>query len=177
MLRICQIKDLQVSDCSVEQGTIWVYTNPSDEEKKHLVNELKIDEHTLASALDPDELSRLEFEPEHTALIFKRPKNYSSHDELLFKVSSVGIFLFKDRLIVVMSEETPLFEGKQFQRVASLNDLLLKLIYRSIFHYLEHLKIINMITDSLEDKISSSMENKYLLNLFTLEKSLVYYLG
>jgi len=177
MLRICQIKDLQVSDCSVEQGTIWVYTNPSDEEKKHLVNELKIDEHTLASALDPDELSRLEFEPEHTALIFKRPKNYSSHDELLFKVSSVGIFLFKDRLIVVMSEETPLFEGKQFQRVASLNDLLLKLIYRSIFHYLEHLKIINMITDSLEDKISSSMENKYLLNLFTLEKSLVYYLN
>jgi magnesium transporter len=34
-----------------------------------------------------------------------------------------------------------------------------------------------MITDSLEDKISSSMENKYLLNLFTLEKSLVYYLN
>jgi magnesium transporter len=177
MLRICQIKDHQVSDCSNEQGNIWVYVNPSDEEKKHLVNELKIDEHTLASALDPDELSRLEFEPEHTALIFKRPKNYSSRDELLFKVSSVGIFLFKDRLIVVMPEETPLFEGKQFQRVASLNDLLLKLIYRSIYHYLEHLKIINMITDSLEHKISSSMENKYLLNLFTLEKSLVYYLN
>lgn len=177
MLRICQIKDHQVADCSGEQGTIWVYTNPSDQEKKHLVNELKIDEHTLASALDPDELSRLEFEPDHAALIFKRPKNYSSQDELLFKVSSVGLFLFKDRLIVVMPEEAPLFEGKQFQRVASLNDLLLKLIYRSIFHYLEHLKIINMITDSLEDKISSSMENKYLLNLFTLEKSLVYYLN
>jgi magnesium transporter len=166
-----------VSDCSGEQGPIWVYTNPSEQEKKHLVNELKIDEHTLASALDPDELSRLEFEPDHAALIFKRPKNYSSQDELLFKVSSVGLFLFKDRLIVVMPEEAPLFEGKQFQRVASLNDLLLKLIYRSIFHYLEHLKIINMITDSLEDKISSSMENKYLLNLFTLEKSLVYYLN
>ncbi len=177
MLRICQIKDHQVSDCSGEQGPIWVYTNPSEQEKKHLVNELKIDEHTLASALDPDELSRLEFEPDHAALIFKRPKNYSSQDELLFKVSSVGLFLFKDRLIVVMPEEAPLFEGKQFQRVASLNDLLLKLIYRSIFHYLEHLKIINMITDSLEDKISSSMENKYLLNLFTLEKSLVYYLN
>ncbi|MDQ7798436.1 MAG: magnesium transporter CorA family protein [Candidatus Edwardsbacteria bacterium] len=177
MLRICQIKDHQVSDCSGEQGTVWVYTNPSDQEKKHLVNELKIDEHTLTSALDPDELSRLEFEPDHAALIFKRPKNYSSQDELLFKVSSVGLFLFKDRLIVVMPEESPLFEGKQFQRVASLNDLLLKLIYRSIFHYLEHLKIINMITDSLEDKISSSMENKYLLNLFTLEKSLVYYLN
>jgi magnesium transporter len=34
-----------------------------------------------------------------------------------------------------------------------------------------------MITDSLEQKINTSMENKYLLNLFTLEKSLVYYLS
>jgi magnesium transporter len=34
-----------------------------------------------------------------------------------------------------------------------------------------------MISDSLEDKINSSMKNKYLINLFTLEKSLVYYLN
>jgi magnesium transporter len=34
-----------------------------------------------------------------------------------------------------------------------------------------------MITDSLEQKINTAMENKYLLNLFTLEKSLVYYLS
>jgi len=37
--------------------------------------------------------------------------------------------------------------------------------------------VINMITDSLEQKINTTMENKYLLNLFTLEKSLVYYLA
>ena len=29
-----------------------------------LVDKLKIDEHTLTSALDPDELSRLKIEPE-----------------------------------------------------------------------------------------------------------------
>jgi magnesium transporter len=34
-----------------------------------------------------------------------------------------------------------------------------------------------LITDSLEQKIHTSMENKYLLNLFALEKSLVYYLN
>ena len=34
-----------------------------------------------------------------------------------------------------------------------------------------------MISDSLEQKINSSLENKYLLNLFSLEKSLVYYLN
>jgi magnesium transporter len=34
-----------------------------------------------------------------------------------------------------------------------------------------------MISDSLEQKINTSMKNKYLINLFTLEKSLVYYLN
>ncbi|MBK7208723.1 MAG: hypothetical protein IPH91_10775 [Elusimicrobia bacterium] len=34
-----------------------------------------------------------------------------------------------------------------------------------------------MIADDIEKKINSSMENKHLLNLFSLEKSLVYYLN
>jgi magnesium transporter len=160
-----------------ERGSILVFTNPDENEKKCLIEKLKIDEHTLASALDPDELSRLEFEPDHTAIIFKRPRNYSGKDKLLFKVGSCGVFLFKDRLVLVQTEDLPLFDGKQFANVQTLNEAVLKLLYRSIFHFLEHLKVITMITDDLERKINKAMENKYLLNLFTLEKSLVYYLN
>ncbi len=57
----------------------------------------------------------------------------------------------------------------------SPREVLLKLIYRSIFHFLEHLKVINMISDELEQKINRAMENRFLINLFTLQKSLVYY--
>jgi len=174
-------KDYQISGCKIVEGCsaenhpIYVFIDPDKEEKRYLVEELKIDEHTLNSSLDPDELSRLEFEPDHIALIFKRPKNYSGKDQFLFKTGSSGAFLFKDRLVVVLNEDVPLFDGKHFSRVASLNDLLLKMIYRSVYHFLEHLKIINMISDELEQKINISMENKYLINMFTLEKSLVYY--
>jgi magnesium transporter len=160
-----------------EHSPILVFTNPDELEKKYLIEELKIDEHTLTSALDPDELSRLEFEPDHTAIIFKRPRNYSGKDKLLFKVGSCGVFLFKTRLVLVQTEDIPLFEGKQFNNVQTLTETVLKLLYRSIFHFLEHLKVITMITDELERKINTAMENKYLLNLFTLEKSLVYYLN
>jgi magnesium transporter len=160
-----------------EQSPVLVFTNPDNNEKKYLVEKLKIDEHTLASALDPDELSRLEFEPNHVAIIFKRPRNYSGKDKLLFKVSSCGAFLFKNRLVLVQIEDLALFDGKQFTRVQTLNEAVLKLLYRSIFHFLEHLKVITMITDDLERKINKAMENKFLLNLFTLEKSLVYYLN
>ncbi|MCX6639513.1 MAG: magnesium transporter CorA family protein [bacterium] len=158
-------------------GQVLVYVNPDENERRFLLENYKLDEHTLNSSLDPDELSRMEFEPEHLALIYKRPKNYSSADQFLFRVTSSGLFLFKDRLILVLSEEIPIFEGKYFTRINSLQNLMLKLIYRSIFHFLEHLRIINSISDSLEQKISTSMENRYLLNLFILEKSLVYYLN
>jgi magnesium transporter len=61
--------------------------------------------------------------------------------------------------------------------VGSLQELMLKYIYRTIAGYLEHLKTINLITDDLERKVHHSLENKYLLNMFALEKSLVYYLN
>ncbi|SYZ72370.1 conserved hypothetical protein [Candidatus Zixiibacteriota bacterium] len=154
-----------------------IYVNPEEAEKRYLIDTLKLDEHTLHSALDPDELSRLEFEPEHIAIIFKRPKNYSVKDQFLFKVSSVGAFLFKDKLIVVLTEDIPLFDPLVFQKAPSPGFLMLKLIYRSIFHYLEHLKVISTISDELQFKINRAMENRHLINLFALQKSLVYYLN
>ena len=158
-----------------QTAQVYVYTNPTVEEQRLLVERYQIDEHTLASALDPDELPRLEFEPEHIAMIYKRPKNYSGKDQLEFKVASVGMFLFEDKLIVVLAEEIPLFVGKRFHTVSSIKEVFLKLVYNSISHYVEHLRIIHMISEEIEDKITESMDNTYLLNLFSLVKSLVYY--
>jgi magnesium transporter len=158
-------------------GVIQLFVNPTDAERKHLVEALAIDEHTLTSALDPDELARLEFEPEHLALILKRPRNYSSEERFVFNVTSVGLFLFSDRLVMVLPEDVPLFQGKLFTRLHTLLDVVLRVIYASTAHFIEHLKVVNAVSDSLEQQISTSMQNKYLLNLFSLEKSLVYYLN
>ncbi|HUW61718.1 MAG TPA: magnesium transporter CorA family protein [Candidatus Bathyarchaeia archaeon] len=172
-----EISGGKVVETRGDEATLLVFVGPDDTEKRYLVDHLKIDEHTLQSALDPDELSRLEFEPEHVALILKRPKNYSALEHFLFRVTSMGLFLFEDRLVVVVSEGDPLFEGKPFVAVHTLMDVLLRLLYQSIFHFLQHLKVINMVSEELEQKINASMENRYLLNLFALEKSLVYYLN
>jgi len=165
----------KIQDQTDGSGPVYVYVNPDEEERHLLIEQMKVDEHTLASSLDPDEISRLEFEPEHIAIIFKRPKNYSEEDQFEFKVSSMGIFWFPDRVVFVLPEESALFEGKPFQKVSSLTDLVLKLLYRTTFHYLGHLRTINMIADALEQKINKAMENRYLLNLFALEKGMVYY--
>jgi magnesium transporter len=118
----------------------------------------------------------MEFEPEHVALIVKRPRRYSAKDNFLFKVESVGLFLFAGTLIVILSEEIPIFDGKQFSKVCSLQDLILRIIYRSTYHFEEHIKVISMMSDELEKEINKSASNRQLLHMFTLEKSLVFYL-
>lgn len=177
MIKKYGIENSQVIETNQESAPIWLAINPENSEKKYLIETFGIDEHNLSSALDPEEPPRLEFDGEHITMIFKRPKNYSSKDQFLFKVSSMGMFLSKERLVIVLSEDIPLFTGKYFKHVEGFKEIFLKLIYNSIFHFLEHLKVINMIADEIETKISHSMENRYLLNMFTLEKSLVYYLN
>jgi magnesium transporter len=177
MLTQLYIKEGRLTETGEGDAPVWVYTAPDEAERKYLIEQVKLDEHTLNSALDPDELSRLEFEPDHAAIIFKRPKRYTAEDNFLFRVLSTGVFLFKDRLIIVRADEAPLFEGKPFIRIQSVQDVFLKLIYRAISHFVEHLRGINLISAELEQQINLAMENKYLLNLFTLEKSLVYYLS
>ena len=65
MLKTYRVSEGRFCDGSGADCNVQLYLNPDEAEKKHLVNELKIDEHTLASAIDPDELSRMEFEPDH----------------------------------------------------------------------------------------------------------------
>lgn len=177
MRKFYDIRDQQVVESDSPDSQIHIVVNPDEAERRFLIDTLNVDEHTLGSAVDPDELSRMEFEPDHVALIVKRPRNYSGGTQLLFKVDSTGFFLFKDRLVVVLGEDIPLFDKKHFRRVNRLQEVMLKLVYRSILHFHEHLKVINMIVDEVEGKINTAMENRHLINMFELEKSMTYYLN
>jgi magnesium transporter len=177
MMRRCSVVEGKLRED--EAGAVWMVVAPDEAERRMLVDKLGIDEHTLASALDPDELSRVEHEPEHTAVIVKRPKSYNQVDDFIFKVLSVGMFLFKDKLVVVQAEDAPLLDSGRvpYRPTAQPADILLRILYRSIFHFLEHLRIITMLSDSLEKRINQSFDNRHLVNLFKLEKSLVYYVS
>lgn len=177
MIKQYKLINEKIVETNDNDACLEVYIAPTDEEKNLLLENYKLDEHTLGSTLDPDEQARMEFEPEHIALILKRPKNYVDKDNCLFRISSFGLFLFKNKIVVILSEDIPLFERKYSNKIVSVQDIALRIIYSTISHFVNHLKVINMISEALESKINKSMENKYLYDLFTLEKSLVYYLN
>jgi len=177
MVKYFDLADGRIAPCNgKDTGRIAIYSDPSEEEKRYLIEEFGIDEHTLNSALDDDEISRVEFESNHTAVILKRPSNYTADRSLEFRVVSTGAFLFKDRIIIVQSEPSPLFEhGRIPIRGNSIPGILLRLLHHSTHHFLEHLRIIRTISDEIENQIEFSVTNKALVNMFTLLKSLTYY--
>jgi magnesium transporter len=163
--------------CEPNAAQIITYRSPSLDDEAELQEHYRIDYHTLQSSLDPDELSRLEIEQDHAAIIFKRPKSFCAGDNFLLKVTSTGVFLYENYLVIVMADDSPIFEGRVPFPVKSIHDVILRLLYQATMHFEGHLKAINMLADSLERRIATSLENTYLLNMFALEKSLVFVLN
>ena len=159
--------------CEPGEAQIIAYVSPTIDDEADLQEHYNIDDHTLQSSLDPDELSRLELESDHAAIIFKRPKSFCADDNFLMKLTSTGVFLYDKHLVIVMADDSPIFEGRVPFPVRTIQDVILRLLYQATMHFEGHLKAINMLSDSLERRINISLENKYLLNMFALEKSLV----
>jgi magnesium transporter len=176
MLKTYAFVEGRLAPAPAEAAQVFVYSDPDEAQRAYLISGLLIDEHTLQSSLDPDELGRIEYETDHVAIIVKRPRRYCSADNFLLKVSSIGLFIFADKFIIVSADEFT-FEGRVFGRLRSLQDVLLRVIFTCIRHFEEHLTVIHSISDELEQELNKSMSNKSLFNMFNLEKSLVYYLN
>jgi magnesium transporter len=178
MLKCYAIDNGRLVTTSDFAGPVWLFVDPTSDEKARLTGEFKIDEHSLNSALDPDELPRIELEPDYLTVIFKYPKRFNLRDKFNLGVQSIGMFLFKDRLVLVTrADDQPTLEGRMFTKVDSLPVLLLRIIAKCIEHFFNHLRAINEMANELEPKIMTAMENRYLLLMFAIEKSLVYYVN
>lgn len=156
---------------------VMLFSNPDAAERDLLHSHYKVDEHALASALDPDEVSRIEFHPDHLFLIWKRPENYSGGGSLAFEVSSCGLLFSPGQLLVIATDDTPLHGLGTRQPLNSPLDVLLDLLFSNIHHYLGHLKVIKLVARELQQKFNASMENQHLVQMFNLSESLIYYIN
>src|SRR5471030_3498902 len=160
-----------------DDAPIMLFNNPDLAEREWLRDHHKLDEHALASALDPDEVSRIEFHPDNLFLIWKRPENYSGAGSLAFEVSSCGLLFSPRSLLVIATDDSPLHGLGTRQRLNTPLDVLLDLLFNNIHHYLGHLKVIKLVARELQQKFNASMENQHLIQMFNLSESLIYYIN
>ena len=105
MLQTYSVINGKIVPSAAGSPLIEVYILPDDEERSHLINDYKINEHTMSSCVDANETPRIEFENEYTAVIMKYPKNYSAEDNFFFRIKSMGVFIFPPTHIVVLLDE------------------------------------------------------------------------
>lgn len=177
MKELFELKNEYVIESTPETSNIVVYSQLSESEKVELSASLNLDQHDLESALDPDEISRVELTTDHLYIIWKRPNAASFKEQLKFEVSSLGMFLKKDKLTVILGESTSPFSGKKLPGATSLNSVILRIFMDTIHHFLSHLKVMRLLNAELQAKLNISMENQYLLQMFNLSESLIYYLN
>ena len=65
---------------------------------------------------------------------------------------------------------------REFRHPRDARDVMLAFLLRTVRHFVGHLKVIRQISGELEKKITVSMENRHLLQMFALSESLVYYM-
>lgn len=160
-----------------EKSPIVVFIEPNDDEIEKLKG-FGISEHDINSSFDVEEISRLEvYDDGSIFIVWKVPKNYSHGGQLVFNVSSVGIFFNSEKIVFILPDEMGIFESKYFRNISSLHDILLAFLQTTINHFYGHLRGIKLVSSEIEEKLTKSLDNTYLIHMFNLSESLVYYLN
>lgn len=178
MIKYYKISNRQIAESTHHDAQVVVYICQDESERQVAIEQLGLDAHDVESALDPDEISRIEYYEEgRTFIIWKEALQARFDESLRFDVLSVGIFLEPNRISFVTSGDIIYFSPREYKGIESPADVFLRYLQATTRHYLEHLKGIKLITGEIQSKINTSMENKYLLQMFALSESLVYYMN
>jgi len=176
MQRFYSIVNGKIIESKTQSGSIQVFTTPNNKERQVFIQQLGVDSYDFDAALDPDEISRVEFEKDLTTIIWKQPHTDKFSLYAQFNVHSVGFFIRDNKLSLISSNDDSPFNNKLFDGVETIYDVLLRYFFYTIRQYANHLKAIKQAKTKLEGKLNQSMENRYFLQMFDISESLVYYI-
>src|SRR5471032_1771071 len=177
MIKGQRLRDGYLHPCTEDKAQVLWFSNLTTAEKELLQTRYHLDEHAINSALDPDEVSRIEFHPNYLFLIWKRPENYTGSSGFSFDVSSFGLLLSRDQLLLICDDDRQLDGIGAREPLVEPLDVLLDLLLNNIHHYLGHLKVIKLVARELQQQFNASMSNHHLMQMFSLSESLIYYIN
>lgn len=181
MLEISKTQDdgsLKVLDLNEAVSGSWFnLINPTREEIQQVSLILDLDESFLNNSLDADELSRMEFEDGNLLVITNVP---IMDDEGNFDTMPLGLIFTPESMITVCSKENKIINSfnedtAKFFDTRKKANFMLSILFRAAKFYLRYLNIINKQTDSIEDSLRKTTNNKALFQLMEIQKSLVYF--
>lgn len=160
----------------------WInVVGPTPEEIAYLTEELHLDRGFVSAALDEEESSRVEVEDDQTLIIIDTPFAVTeAENTLVYTTMPLGIIVTKSNVVTVCLNEITTVNDiangvVRNVQTAMKTRFLLTLLLRVAQSFLIRLKHINKLTSQMETELHHSMQNKQLVQMMGLQKSLVYF--
>lgn len=165
---------------SIEHGAWINMVDPSKEEILLISQRLNLPQDFIRAALDEEEGSRIEFEDNATLVIVDIPFTEIDDNSLTYDTYPLAIIYTQDIIVTVCLKNSPVLLDFAHEKVPSFYTFkkvrfMLQILYRISNYYLLYLRQINKKSLLIEKTLYKSLRNRELIQLFALQKSLVYF--
>ena len=168
----------------IEKGCWVLLKDPTDAEIERVAEEGNFTADFLRAALDKEESSRIEIEGKEILIILDIPvinfvEKYKEKS-VQYITLPLGIILNDNIIVTVCLSDNKTVEDFATSKVKSFftfkkSRFILQMLLRGSNYYLKYLKQIDKTSQIIENSLHKSMKNKELIQLLSLEKSLVYF--
>lgn len=164
------------------ESECWVHVEqPTQEDRKYLIEELEIPEEFYNDVEDVDERPRIEFEDNWFFILLRLPYHNPNDERVPYSAVPLGIVFKDDVFATICFHQTPIISDfiqhtvRRGINFADYFDLVLRLLLSSSIWFLKYLKRINVSITVAEREMEHSVKNRDLQSLLRIEKSLVYF--
>lgn len=167
----------------IEKGCWISMLNPTEEEIKKVCKAVKIKEDFIRYPLDYEEKARIDEEDEDGTILFivDVPILEKEKETEIYTTMPLGMIVVRDEYFITVSlKRNRIIDNFEKNRVKAFSTykksrFLFQIMLINASYYLTYLKQINKETEIAESTLKTSMKNRELLKLLSLEKSLVYF--
>lgn len=182
MIHFYQTQDNRVRPLDAPSAGCWISViDPTAQEVQQLIEGYGLDSGFVRSSLDEEESSRIEREDDQTLIIVDTAMSEIQTEEtILFYTVPLGIIITKDYVFTISLKDNQVLRDMADGLVKGVQTrmktrFVMQLLLRITAIYLQDLKQIDKTSYVMEQKLSSAMKNKELIQMLELEKSLVYF--
>lgn len=165
---------------NIENGSWINIIAPTDQELLLISKKTGVPIEFLRAPLDDEETSRLDIEDNNILVIVDIPFTEMEENSLTYDTYPLGIIHTENEIITVCLKNSKILTDFVEGKVKSFftykrSRFILQILNRIAIYYLLYLRQIDKKSLMVEKRLHKSMRNKELIQLLSLEKSLVYF--
>ncbi len=181
MINIYKTDDKKIHTEEKIDSGVWVnVVMPTEDEALRLSEELEVDIQDILAACDEEESSRVELEDGYTLILVDVPTPEIINDVEGYTTIPLGIIITSKCITTICTAESPVLtpfmdnKVKEFSTKKKLR-FVYQILFRITVQYQNYLRLIDKKRTAIEENIGGGTEDDDIINLHTLESTLVYF--